>query len=339
MSALFSPLQIADVELRNRIVMSPMCMYSADIHGYATDWHFIHYPARALGGVGLIMIEATAVESRGRISENDLGIWTDKHVDGLKEIVSRCHQFGAKVGIQLAHAGRKAKISKEKIVSATSEPFSPDDTVPVELKTSNIKGIIHSFQEAARRAQKAGFDVIEIHGAHGYLINQFLSSHTNKRKDQYGGGIKARSLLLIEIIDAVRKVWLNSKPLFVRLSAIDHIKSGNDIKDTARIISYLKKKVDIWDLSSGGIAPLGIKPYYGYQVPYSEQIKREQKVKTGAVGLIKTPEMAEEIILNNRADLVFLGRELLRDPFWALHAAEKMGIDVAWPDQYKSVKK
>ena len=339
MSALFEPISIGSLELSNRIVMSPMCMGSADEQGFVTDWHLLHYPTRAVGGAGLIMIEATAVESRGRIWEKDLGIWSDKHIDGLRELVDRCHQHGARVGIQLAHAGRKARIKNEKIVSSIDEPFSPEDVQPVQLKISAIKGIIHSFQEAARRAMKAGFDVIEIHGAHGYLINQFLSAHTNKRKDQYGGSIKARSLILMEIIDAVRKIWAKPKPLFVRLSAVDHIESGNDIGVTKKIISYLKSKVDIWDLSSGGIAPLDIKPYYGFQVPYSETIKRELNVKTGAVGMIKTPEMAEEIILNNRADLVFLGRELLRDPYWPLHAAEQLGVDADWPGQYNAVKK
>ena len=336
MEKLFSDFQIGSVLLKNRIAMSPMCMNQADVSGNVTDWNLLHYATRAVGGVGLILLEATAVQERGRINAGDLGIWSDAHIPGLKKLVDSCQQYGAKVGIQLAHSGRKCRVSGADVVSVTENRFSDEYGSPRMMELNDIKTVIDDFSSAAKRTAEAGFDLIEIHAAHGYLINQFLSPVTNKRSDEYGGELDKRVRFLSEIIDAVREEWPSPKPLMVRLSAVDNAEGGHTLSETKEIISFFRDKIDLWDLSSGGIAEDDIKPYYGFQVPYAEEVKREMAVATAAVGMITTPEMAAEIITNGRADLVLLGRELLRNPYWPMRAAAKLNIDIDWPVPYLS---
>jgi len=333
---LFTPLKIKDLRLKNRIVMPPMCQYSANTEGYANNWHFIHYATRAIGGVGLILIEATAVEPRGRISDGDLGIWKNDHIIGLCNILNECKKHGAKVGIQLAHAGRKCSIKSQDIVAPSPIAFSKDYKTPTELSKKEIKKIISAFGEAAARALKAGFDIIEIHAAHGYLINEFLSPLTNKRNDEYGGSKENRVRFLREVIQEVKRVWPNNKPLMVRVSAEDYVPEGNHPETMAELINLFKDDgVDIINVSSGGVMPIKIKSYPGYQITFSETIKNRADITTIAGGLITSPLMAEEILQNNRGDLVYLGRELLRNPYWPLQAAKELGVDLEWPKQYE----
>lgn len=339
MSILFSSFTLKNLEIKNRIVMAPMCQYSADEDGNVDNWHIIHYASRAIGGVGLIIIEATAVEPRGRISANDLGIWKDEHIDGLKRIVKECKKYGAKVGIQLAHAGRKCSVASENIVAPSAIPFSEDYKTPIELTQDEIQNIIESFKMGARRSLEAGFDIIEIHGAHGYLINEFLSPLSNHRTDKYGGSLENRARFLKEILQSVREVWPKKLPIILRVSAEDYVTNGNHSEDLANIINLLKEyEVDIVNVSSGAVVPAEIKAYPGYQVPFAEVIKKETGLPTIAGGLITNPLMAEEILRNNRSDLVFLGRELLRNPYWPLHAAKEVRDDIKWPMQYERSK-
>ncbi len=337
MTFLFQPYQMKDLTLRNRIVMSPMCMYSADEKGHVQDWHMVHYPTRAVGGVGLVVLEATAVESRGRISDHDLGIWSDEHLPGLERLVQQIHQHGAKAGIQLAHAGRKGRLKRDKIVAPSAIAFDGSYEVPEALTKEGIDQVVNAFRAGARRALEVGMDVVEIHGAHGYLLNQFLSPLSNHRTDEYGGSFEGRVRLLREVIRAVREVWPEEKPLFLRLSCEDYAEGGLHIEDHVEIARIAKAEgVDLIDCSSGGILPIPpSKVGPGYQVPYAERIRREVGIATGAVGLITEAEQAEEILLNGRADLVFLARELLRNPYWPLQAARKLGVDIDyWPAQY-----
>ena len=339
MSILFSSFTLKNLEIKNRIVMAPMCQYSADEDGNVGNWHIIHYASRAIGGVGLIIIEATAVEPRGRISANDLGIWKDEHIDGLKRIVEECKKYGAKVGIQLAHAGRKCSVASENIVAPSAIPFSEDYKTPIELTQDEIQNIIESFKMGARRSLEAGFDIIEIHGAHGYLINEFLSPLSNHRTDKYGGSLENRARFLKEILQSVREVWPRELPIILRVSAEDYVTDGNHPEDLANIINLLKEyEVDIVNVSSGAVVPAEIKAYPGYQVPFAEVIKKQTGLPTIAGGLITNPLMAEEILRNNRSDLVFLGRELLRNPYWPLHAAKEVRDDIKWPVQYERSK-
>lgn len=339
MSILFSSFALKNLEIKNRIVMAPMCQYSADEDGNVDNWHIIHYTTRAIGGVGLIIIEATAVEPRGRISANDLGIWKDEHINGLKRIVDECKKYGAKVGIQLAHAGRKCSVASENIVAPSAIPFSEDYKAPIELTQDEIQNIIESFKTGARRSLEAGFDIIEIHGAHGYLINEFLSPLSNHRTDKYGGSLENRARFLKEILQSVREVWPRELPIILRVSAEDYVTDGNHPEDLANIINLLKEyEVDIVNVSSGAVVPAEIKAYPGYQVPFAEVIRKETGLPTIAGGLITNPLMAEEILRNNRADLVFLGRELLRNPYWSLHAAKEVRDDIPWPVQYERSK-
>ncbi|TLS36411.1 NADPH dehydrogenase NamA [Pseudalkalibacillus caeni] len=334
MTALFSPYTIKNVKLKNRIVMSPMCMYSCEKEdGVATDWHFTHYTSRAVGQVGLIIVEATAVTAQGRISPQDLGIWSNDHIDGLKRIVGMSHEYGAKVGVQLAHAGRKAVIDGP-IVAPSSIPFNDKMKTPEEMTEEKIHETIEAFREGARRTREAGFDVIELHGAHGYLINEFLSPLTNKRTDNYGGSRENRYRFLKEVIDAVKKEW--DGPLFVRISANEYHQEGNTAEDFIYYAKRMKEQgVDLIDCSSGAVVPANIDAYPGYQVSYAEMIKKEAELATGAVGLITEPVQAEEILKNNRADLVLLARELLRDPYWPRTAAKELGVSIEPPEQYK----
>ena len=333
-SALFSPLTIKNTTLKNRIVMSPMCMYSShNGDGKVQNWHVTHYTSRAVGQVGLLIVEATAVAPQGRISNFDLGIWDDVHIEGLKTIVDRCHEHGAKVGIQLAHAGRKATVDGE-ILAPSAIAFSEKFKIPKEMGINDIQETITAFQNGARRAKEAGFDVIEIHAAHGYLINEFLSPLTNKREDQYGGSSVNRYRILKEVLDAVKKEW--DGPLFVRVSANDYHPEGLSIENYLEFAKDMKNQgVDLIDCSSGGLIPgVTIDVYPGYQVQYSEKIKSAAQIQTGAVGLITSSLHAEEILKSGRADLIFIARELLRNPYWPYAAAKELNAAIEPPKQY-----
>jgi NADPH2 dehydrogenase len=334
MAKLFSPYTIKGVTLKNRIVMAPMCMYSShNEDGMVQNWHRTHYTSRAVGQVGLIILEATAVTSQGRISPQDLGIWSDDHIEGLQELVELMNEHGAKTGIQISHAGRKAELEGE-ILAPSAIAFNERYQTPKEMTKEDIADTVEAFKQGAVRAAKAGFDVIEIHGAHGYLINQFLSPLSNKRTDEYGGAPENRYRLLRQVIDAVKEVW--EGPLFVRVSAHDYHQDGLTPEDYIIFARWMKEQgVDLVDVSSGAVVPAQINVYPGYQVKYSESIKNGAEIPTGAVGLITSPLHAEEILSNERADLVFLARELLRDPYWPRRAAKELGVEIEAPKQYK----
>jgi NADPH2 dehydrogenase len=340
MSKLFSPLKLKDTEIKNRIVMAPMCMYSADEEGYSNSWHYVHYVTRCIGGVGLIIQEATAVESRGRISNNDLGIWKDEHIDGLYKIVQECKKYGAKVCIQLAHAGRKSEADNPEIIAPSAIAFSDEYRTPREMTKDDIHTVVDSFKKAAVRANKVGYDAIEIHGAHGYLINEFLSRLTNQRTDEYGGSLENRARFLKEIMIAVREVWPKEKPIIVRVSGEEHSDKGNHPDDVAQIINLVKEEgVDMIDVSSGGVIPVNLSIYPGYQIEFANDINYKTGLPVIGGGLITSPLMAEEIIRNDRADMVFLGRELLRNPYWAFSAEKELNEEIEWPTQYLRSKK
>ncbi|MGD6956368.1 NADPH dehydrogenase NamA [Rossellomorea aquimaris] len=330
---LFQPYALKDVELKNRIVMAPMCMYSShNGDGKVENWHRTHYISRAVGGVGLIIQEATAVTPQGRISPQDLGIWDDEHIEGLKELVGLIKEHGTKTGIQLAHAGRKAVLEGD-ILAPSAIPFNDEMKTPVEMTKNDIKETVTAFIKGAERAKKAGFDVIEIHGAHGYLINEFLSPLSNKRTDEYGGSAENRYRFLREVIDGIQQVW--DGPLLVRVSAKDYNEEGLDVEDYVVFAQWMKEQgVDLIDVSSGAVVPARIPVFPGYQVKLAETIKKEAKIDTGAVGLITTGIQAEEILQNERADLVLLARELLRDPYWPRTAAKELGVEIESPKQY-----
>ncbi|MDQ0219079.1 NADPH dehydrogenase NamA [Peribacillus cavernae] len=331
---LFSAYTVKNVTLKNRIVMSPMCMYSCmEEDGLVQNWHRTHYPSRAVGGVGLVFTEATAVTAQGRISPQDLGIWSDEHVEGLAELVSLIKEQGSKTGIQLAHAGRKSEV-REEIIAPSALAFNEEYKTPREMTKQDIQETIEAFKKAAERAKKAGFDIIELHGAHGYLINQFLSPLSNKRTDEYGGSAQNRYRILKETIAAVKEVW--DGPLFTRLSAHDYHEEGMTAELYVEIASWMKEDgVDLIDVSSGALVPAQIKAYPGYQVPFSETIKHGANIDTSALGLITTGIQAEEILQNNRADLIFLARALLRDPYWARSAAKEVRHEIEAPVQYR----
>ncbi|MBI0576244.1 NADPH dehydrogenase NamA [Neobacillus cucumis] len=331
---LFSPYTIKGVTLKNRIVMSPMCMYSShNEDGHIQNWHLTHYTSRAVGQVGLIIVEATAVTPQGRISPQDLGIWSDEHVKGFKELVGLMKEHGAKTGIQLAHAGRKAVLEGE-ILAPSALAYNEKSKTPKEMTVAEIAETVDAFKKGAERAANAGFDVIEIHGAHGYLVNEFLSPLSNKRTDEYGGSAENRYRFLREVIDAVKTVW--DGPLFVRVSAHDYNEEGLIPEDYVTFSKWMKEQgVDLIDVSSGAVVPARINVYPGYQVKFAETIKHEAVIDTGAVGLITSPIQAEEILQNDRADLVFLARELLRDPYWPRTAAKELGEEIEAPVQYK----
>lgn len=314
--------------------MSPMCMYSCETEdGKVGNWHTIHYPTRAVGQVGLIVVEATAVTAQGRISSRDLGIWSDEHISGFQELVSLMKEHGAKTAIQLAHAGRKAEVTGE-ILAPSAIAFNERMRIPKEMTKSDIEETIQAFQNGARRAKEAGFDIIEIHAAHGYLINEFLSPLTNQRQDEYGGTAENRYRFLSEVIDAVREVW--DGPLFVRVSASDYHPEGLTVKDYVEYAKRMKVQgVDLIDVSSGAVVPAKINVYPGYQVPFAEAIRHGADIATGAVGLITSGLQAEEILRNERADLIFIGRELLRNPYWPRTAAKELGVEIKAPVQYE----
>jgi 2,4-dienoyl-CoA reductase-like NADH-dependent reductase (Old Yellow Enzyme family) len=345
MPHLFSPLTLRGLTLPNRIMMAPMCMYSAAEDGLATDWHLAHLLSRAVGGTGLIVTEATAVEARGRISINDLGLWDDSQIEPLARIVQLVHAEGAALGVQLAHAGRKA-FSRDKAhgpqtpVAPSPLPFDDGWGVPTELTAGEMEEVIAAWHRAAVRALAAGFDVIEIHAAHGYLNHQFLSPLANSRTDEFGGSLANRMRFPLRVVETVRDAWPDDKPLFVRISATDWTEGGLTPDDHVLFGRELKVRgVDLVDCSSGGVVPV-VPPDQGpgYQVPFAEQIRREAGIPTAAVGLISTPELADEVIRNGRADLVALGREILRHPYWPLDAALILGHDRAWPRQYRQAR-
>jgi 2,4-dienoyl-CoA reductase-like NADH-dependent reductase (Old Yellow Enzyme family) len=350
-SLLFSPLQLAGVTFSNRIFVSPMCQYSSQ-DGFSNDWHLVHLGSRAAGGAGLVCTEAAAVLPEGRITPQDLGIWKDEHIAGLKRIVEFGHSQGARMAVQIAHAGRKASMARpwapeqrvlspseggwENVMAPSPLPFDSNYAQPHALDLPGLKAITRAFVSAAERALEAGFDLLEIHSAHGYLLHEFLSPLSNQRTDQYGGPFENRTRLLLEVVDAVRTVWPSELPLLVRISATDWAEGGWDIDQSVALSKLLKQhKVDLVDVSSGGMVPYAVMQLGpGYQTPFAERIRREAQIPTGAVGMITDANQAEHILRTGQADVVLLARELLRDPYWPLHAAKELGDTISWPPQY-----
>jgi len=354
MAHLFSPLKIKSIEFKNRIVVSPMCEYSSE-DGFATDWHLVHLGSRAVGGAGLIITEAIAVSSEGRITAGDLGIYKDEHIEKLKQITDFIHAHGAIAGTQLAHAGRKAshqipweggkQVAADQpggweSVGPSAVAFTDEESAPIELDKAGIEKVKADFKLAAGRALKAGFKVIELHGAHGYLLHEFLSPLSNKRTDEYGGSFENRIRLLVEVVATVKEVWPDELPLFVRISATDWTEGGWTGDDSAALAKVLKDKgVDLIDCSTGGnVAAAKIPVGPNYQVPFSEQVRKEAGILTGAVGMITEPLQADSLIQNGHADMVFLAREFLRDPYFPLRAAHVLDYEVKWPVQYERAK-
>ncbi len=346
---LFSPFQLRSVTFPNRIGVSPMCQYSAH-DGFANDWHLVHLGSRAQGGAGLVMVEASAVLAEGRISSADLGMWKDEHIPMLARIASFVHSQGARAGIQLAHAGRKggmaAPFSGERLltseegawtpVAPSPVAFSPKYAVPEALDQAAIDAVVAAFARSAQRALAAGFDLVEIHAAHGYLLHEFLSPLANQRTDTYGGSFENRTRLLLDVADTVRRAWPEQLPLSVRISATDWVEGGWTIDDSVQVVRALKERgVDLVDCSSGGMVPYAQIPVApGYQVPFAARIRAEAGIPTAAVGMITDPTQANGIIEKGEADLVLLAREMLRDPYWPLHAAAALSEEAAWPKQY-----
>ena len=349
MAHLFEPLQLRNVRLPNRIGISPMCQYSA-VEGVPQDWHFIHYGSRAIGGPGLILVEATAVVPEGRISPGDLGLWDDRQIEPLARIAAQMTSQSCVPGIQIAHAGRKASVglgwqaqrtlrSDEhgwSVVAPSPIPFAADFAVPVELSIADIGGLIGAFVATAKRALAAGFRVVEIHAAHGYLLHQFLSPISNHRTDAYGGSFDNRARFLLEVTRAVRAVWPDDQPLLVRISATDWMEGGWNVDESVALSAKLKEcGVDLVDVSSGGTSmsakiPVGA----GFQTEFAARIRRESEIATAAVGMITSPAQADHLVRSGQADLVLIGRELLRNPYWPLHAAQALGHSATWPNQY-----
>jgi 2,4-dienoyl-CoA reductase-like NADH-dependent reductase (Old Yellow Enzyme family) len=345
---LFDELEIRDVTLRNRIVVSPMCQYSST-DGFATDWHLVHLGSRAVGGAALVFTEASAVSPEGRISPQDLGIYKDEHIEMLARITRFIRSQGALAGVQLAHAGRKGSTYRPweksgsipesaggwKAAAPSAVPFEGYAT-PVELGREGIQAVVKAFAAAARRACEAGFQVVEIHSAHGYLLHEFLSPISNKRTDSYGGSFENRTRLLREVITAVRKVWPEGYPLWVRISATDWIEGGWDLDQSVELAQQTGALgADLVDCSSGGIAPGAKIPVRaGYQVPFADEIRRKAGILTGAVGMISSAAEADSILREEKADVVLLAREFLRQPYWPLRVARELGFPVSWPAQY-----
>ncbi len=352
---LFSPLQIGSLTLPNRIVVSPMCEYSCE-DGFANDWHLVHLGSRAVGGAALVFTEATAVAAEARISPQDLGLWKDEHIAPLARIVTFLHSQGASAGIQLAHAGRKASTFTpwkgeglvppdaggwSSVLAPSAIPFAPNYPHPHELDLAGIRNVIAAFRAAALRAHRAGFDVIEIHSAHGYLLHEFLSPISNHRGDEYGGSFSNRVRLLLEVVAAIREVWSRERPLFVRISATDWVETEKpegswDLPQSIRLAALLRDRgVDLVDCSSGGNVLGAAIPFGpGYQTPFSEAIRVQTGILTGAVGMITDPAQAAHIVRTAQADLIFIARQFLRDPYFPLHAAAALGEPASWPVQY-----
>lgn len=346
---LFEPLSLRDVAFRNRIAVSPMCQYSS-VDGFVSSWHLVHLGSRAVGGAGTVVLEASAVVPEGRISPADLGIWSDAHIEGLAPIARFLSQHGAVPAIQLAHAGRKASTAAPWVGTGVVAPgdggweavapsplqFAAGYPMPRALSLAELPGVVRSFAEAARRSLEAGFRVIEIHAAHGYLLHSFLSPLSNQRTDQYGGSFEGRTRLLLEVVAAIRVVWPDRLPLFVRISATDYAEGGWDLEQSIELARRLHGAgVDLIDCSSGGnVSGVRIPLGSGYQTAFAERIRREALVPTAAVGMITDPAQADHIIRTGQADLVMLARELLRDPYWPLRAAKALGVVTSWPVQY-----
>ena len=352
--ALFSPIKIKSLDIKNRMTVSPMCMYSSE-DGFTNNWHLVHLGSRAVGGAGLILTEAAAISPEGRITPQDMGLWKDDHIQGLAEIVEFVEAQGSQIGIQLAHAGRKASCAApwqggERVlpenggwtpVGPSAIPFNENDPAPTALDKAGIEKVVSDFVEATKRAVKAGFKVVEIHAAHGYLLHEFLSPLSNKRTDEYGGSFENRSRLILQVIKEVKKVWPADLPLFVRISATDWVEGGWDIEESVQLSKLLKVEgVDLIDCSSGGLVPdAKIPAEKGYQVGFAERIKKEANILTGAVGLITEPNQAEEILENEKADLILMAREFLRTPYFPLEAANELDVDLEWPNQYARAKR
>jgi 2,4-dienoyl-CoA reductase-like NADH-dependent reductase (Old Yellow Enzyme family) len=346
---LFESVSLRGITLPNRIAVSPMCEYFSE-DGLANQWHLVHQGSRAVGGAALVFTEAAAVSPEGRISPQDLGIWSEAHAHALASVVRFIRSQGSVAGIQLAHAGRKASTLRPwdgngrlEIANGGWQPvapsgiaFSPEYPMPREASPDYIAGIVRSFADAARYALAAGFEVVEVHAAHGYLLHEFLSPLSNHRQDEYGGSFQNRARLLLEVVAAVRQVWPERLPLFIRISATDWVEGGWTADDSVELARVVKPEgVDLIDCSSGGNvarAPLGVGP--GYQTLFAERIRREAEIATGAVGMITSPAQADHIIRTEQADLVLLAREMLRDPYWPLHAAQALGHVATWPVQY-----
>ncbi len=351
MPHLFEAIKIGDVTFRNRVGVAPMCQYSYE-NGFSNDWQVVHLGARAIGGVGLVIAEATAIVPEGRISPNDVGIWSDEHIEALQKVTKNIRSYGAVAGIQLAHAGRKACTQRSwmggglpiakgdsewwQVVGASPIPFNAKYQVPHELTKQEILEIQDEFVKATIRSLEAGFNLVEIHAAHGYLLHSFYSPVSNHRSDEYGGSFENRIRFLVETIQKVRKVWPERLPLFVRISGTEWTDDGWNVQDSVRLAKILKDEgVDVIDCSSGGNIP-GVKvPLHpGYQVPISAEIRSQSGIKTATVGLITEPQHANQIVIDGQADFVLLGRELLRNPFWALDAARELGYEAPIPPQY-----
>ncbi len=350
MAHLFDPLTIRGVDFSNRVFVSPMCEYSS-ADGFANDWHFVHLGSRAVGGAGLVFTEATAVTPEGRISPEDLGIWKDDHIDMLARIVRFVHGQGSVAGMQLAHAGRKASTYRPwsgsgvvsvadggwtNVLAPSATAFADDYPQPREMSTDDIAAAIAAFAAAAVRAHAAGFRVIEIHSAHGYLLHEFLSPLSNQRTDRYGGSFENRTRFLREVAAAIRQVWPEQLPLFTRISATDWVEGGWDLEQSVELARQLKPLgVDLIDCSSGGnVATARIPIGAGYQTPFAERIRRDANMLTGAVGMITSPVQAEHIVGSGQADAVLVARELLRDPYFPMRAARELGQEITWPAQY-----
>ena len=346
---LFTSLKLRGVEFRNRVFVSPMCQYSAE-NGHATDWHLVHLGSRAVGGAGLVIAEATAVTPEGRISPVDLGIWSDAHGEALSRIARFVKAQGAAAGIQLAHAGRKASTAPPwdgggyipadrggwAPVGPSPIAFGPDSPAPHELTPAEINQLVERFGDAARRAHRAGFDVVELHAAHGYLLHEFLSPLSNARTDQFGGSFDNRIRFPLAVVSRVRAVWPSPLPMFVRISATDWVEGGWSLADSVELARRLKALgVDLIDCSSAGAVPDAKVPVGpGYQAPLAAAVRKEAGIPTGAVGMVTSPEQAEQILATGQADAVLLARELLRNPYWPLVAARRLGASLDWPKQY-----
>jgi 2,4-dienoyl-CoA reductase-like NADH-dependent reductase (Old Yellow Enzyme family) len=352
MSKLFSPLRLREIEFKNRIFVSPMCQYSSQ-NGKPSEWHLVHLGSRAVGGAALVMVEATAVSPEGRISPGDSGIWSEDHAEAFRPISTFIKSQGAIPGIQIGHAGRKASTDAPwrggkplaesegswQTLGPSPVPFG-NYPAPREMNREDIEAVVSQFTDAARRSLNAGFEVIEIHMAHGYLLHEFLSPLSNQRKDEYGGSLEARASLPLRVAEAVRQVWPDHLPVFVRISATDWVEGGLDLTESMKFSGWLKKiGIDLIDCSSGGLVPgAKIPAEPGYQVPFAAAIRKKVGIATGAVGLITDPIQAEKIISSGEADAVFLARAMLRDPYWPLHAAKALKADTLWPVQYLRAK-
>jgi NADPH2 dehydrogenase len=332
---LFNTIDIKGLTAKNRIVMPPMCQYKAT-EGLANDWHYVHYGARAIGQVGTIILEATAIEPRGRISTEDLGLWDNKHVEALKKVVDICKSHGSLVGIQLAHAGRKSRVKSEPIVAPSPLAFNDQFPVPHELSADEISDTVRRFAEAAYRARKAGFDFIEIHAAHGYLISEFLSPVTNHRTDAYG---KDKSLFLREVLLSVKKVIPAEMPVFVRVSGEEYHPEGNHPEEMAEQINKISDLFDVLHVSSGGIFDReAYEIYPAYQLEFADKLKNLTRLPVIAVGRLEKPEIANQALITGKADMVAIGKALLSDPHWPLHAAKTLNYEIDWPEPYLRAK-